>query len=312
MRSWLRVTLLLALALCGCKREVKHTVERIEVSGPTVTDNPVLALSQEQVRALLVEKLTSQGSFVLLKSGQRPSEDAAPVRLTLELAFTREAQKEGRPGTYAEVGATLSLRIRGAEGDSRYEVVGLGEVKIPGESLDERQEAVRQALGIALQRAAAAAHLQLVAAGKKDDALVKDLQSSDPQVRAYAVRVLAERRNPAAAPALREQLKSEEPDEVRQAIGALVELKDAQSVPAIIEAAPGKDPAFLREIIFALGAIGGEEAEAYLFTVAEGHDHEVIQESARQALEELRARGGRGAGRRASEDNDATKGERSQ
>jgi hypothetical protein len=313
MRSWPTVLLLLALALCGCKREAKHTVERIEVSGPTVTDNPVLALSPEQVRTLLVEKLSAQGSFVLLKAGQRPAEEAVPVRMTLELAFTREAQKAGRPGTYAEVGATLSLRRRGEDGDSRYEVVGLGEVKISGESLDERQEAVREALGIALEHAAVAAHLQLAALDKPDEALVKELQAEDPQAREYALRVLAERKNPAAGPVLLERLKSNDADEVRRAIGGLVELKDAQAVPPLIELARGKDPVFLREIIFALGAIGGEEAEAYLFTVAEGHDHEAIREAAQQALDELHARSGGGLNaRHSSGDNDAGKGERSE
>jgi hypothetical protein len=320
MRSSLRVTLLLALALCACKREVKHTVERVEVSGPTVTDNPVLALSPEQVRTLVVQKLSAQGSFVLLKPGQRPAEDAAPVRIKLELAFTREAQKEGRSGTYAEVGAMLELRRREKDGDSRYEVVGLGEVKIPGESLDERQEAVRQALGIALERAATGAHLQLVALDKKDDALVKDLQSEDPQVREYALRVLADRKNEAAAPMLRERLKSDDPDEVRRAIGGLVELKDTEAVPALIDLSRGKDPVFLRELLFALGAIGGDEAEAYLYTVAEGHDHEAIREVAQQALEELNARGKEGGGRgsggdsggKDGKDEGKGKGERSQ
>ena len=290
MRSWLRVSLVLALALLGCKREVKYAVERVEVSGPTVADNPVLALSPEQVRSLLLEKLAAQGHFLLLKPGQHPPEDAAPVRLTLELAFTREAQKDGRPGTFAEVGATLELRRRGDDG-GRYEVVGMGEVKVPGDSLDERQEAIRQSLGLALEHAVAGAHLQLAAVDKSDGALVKDLASGDLEVREYAIRVLAERRNPAVSPVLLERLKSNEPDEVRRAIGGLVSLRDAQAAPALIELARGKDPSFLREILFALGAIGGEEAEAYLYTVAEGHDQEAIRETAQQALDEMHARG---------------------
>ena len=289
MRAWLRMSVVLALALTGCKREVKHAVERVEVSGATVADNAVLALSPEQVRALLVEKLSQQGSFVLLKSGQHPSDDAPPVRMTLELAFTREAQKDGRPGTYADVGATLSLRRKGGESGTHYEVVGLGEVKVLGEGLDERQDAVRQALSEALEHAVRAAHLQLAALDKPDEVLVKELRAEDADVREYAIRVLAERRNPAVAPVLIERLKSNDADEVRRAIGGLVELREAQAVPALIELARGKEPSFLREILFALGAIGGEEAEAYLFTVAEGHDHEAIREAAQQALDELHA-----------------------
>jgi len=263
-------------------------VERVEVSGSTVTDNPVLALSPEQVRMLLLEQVSRQGSFVLLKPGQPLSEEVPPVRLTLELAFTREAQKDGRPGTYADVGATLSLRRKGIEPGTRYEIMGLGEVKILGEGLDERQEAVRQALMLALSHAVVGAHLQLLALDKSDDALLKDLQAGDAEIREYAVRVLTERHNPAVTPVLMERLKSNDADEVRRAIGGLVELRDAQAVPPLIELARGKEPSFLREIIFALGAIGGDEAEAYLFTVAEGHDHEAIREAAQQALDELR------------------------
>lgn len=313
MRSWPTLACVLALALTGCKREVKHAVERVEVSGATVTDNPVLAMSPEQVRALLVDKLSAQGSFILLKAGQRPPEDASPVRMTLELAFTRESQKDGRPGTFAEVGATIELRRRSGEATSRYEVAGLGEVKMADDSLDERQEAVRRALGLALEHAATAAHLQLAALDKPDDALVKELASQDGQVRDFALRVLAERRNPAALPALLEKLKASEPDEVRRAIGGLVELRDPQAAPALIELARGKDPSFLREIVYALGAIGGDEAEAYLFTVAEGHDHEAIREAAQQALDEMHARArGLNARREAGAGEDAGKGERAQ
>lgn len=295
MQTRRKVWLLVLLCLGACKRDVKHLVEKVEVVGATVTDNAILALTPAQVQAMLMEQLSSHGGFVLPKPGQKPPQDAVPVRMTLELAFTREAQKEGRSGTYAEVGATLTLRRRSGPVSTRYEVAGLGEVKVAGDSLDERQEAVRRALATALERASAAAHLQLVAIEKPDDALVKDLAADDPNVREYALRVLAERKNPAAAQALLDKLKGDDADEVRRAIGGLVELKDARAVPMLIDLARGKDASFLKEIIFALGAIGGEEAEAYLYTVAEGHDQASIREAAQQAMSELQARTGKRA-----------------
>ena len=61
-------------------------------------------------------------------------------------------------------------------------------------------------------------------------------------------------------------------------------------MPGLIDLGRAKEASFLREIVYALGAIGGEEAEAYLFTMAQGHDEPVIRASAQQALDELKSR----------------------
>ena len=60
-------------------------------------------------------------------------------------------------------------------------------------------------------------------------------------------------------------------------------------MPALIDLSRGKDVGFLQEIVFALGEIGGSEAEAYLYTVAQGHDQPAIQAAAQQALDTLYA-----------------------
>jgi len=101
------------------------------------------------------------------------------------------------------------------------------------------------------------------------------------------VRVLTDRRNPAVVQALLGQLGGSDPDEVRRAIGALVELKEKRAVPLLIELGNAHDPVFLREVIYALAGIGGEEAQAYLYTVAQGHDNPAIRDAAQQALDEL-------------------------
>ncbi len=275
------------LLLASCSRKAdRYLVDRIDVEGDTVERNAVMALTPAQVQALLEAKLIAQGGFDLIRPGHAAPEGAAPLKLKLVLEFTREAHKEGRPGTWAEVGATLAVRGGGDE-LARYELVGLGEVQVNGESLDERQASVRRALEAALEQTVESAALQLAAVSKQDAALVKDLSSTDPRVREFAVRVLADRKNPAAVEPLLERLKSPEGQEVRRAIGGLVALKDARAVPALIDLAREKDLMFLREIVFALGAVGGEEAEAYLFTVAQGHDQPAIRAAAQEALDEV-------------------------
>jgi HEAT repeat protein len=109
-------------------------------------------------------------------------------------------------------------------------------------------------------------------------------------VRELAIAVLAERRDPAVVPALLGRLQSEDVTVVRRTIGQLVEIGDDRASIALIDLSRGKDLGFQRELLFALGSLGGEEAEAYLFTVAQGHDQPAIRAVAAQALEELKNR----------------------
>jgi HEAT repeat protein len=214
---------------------------------------------------------------------------ARPWRVTLELPYTREVLRDGGSHTFAEVGANVVLERFGGEVPERYEVTALGEVRVAGETAEARQEALRGALEDVLRQVAETAALQLAALERADDALVKDLRAEDSRVRDFALRVLAERQHPAAAPLLVEQLKAGDMDTVRRAIGSLVEMRARSAVPALIELARGKEDGFLQELVFAVGEIGGAEAEAYLFTVAQGHDEPAIQAAARQALDTLYA-----------------------
>jgi len=72
-------------------------------------------------------------------------------------------------------------------------------------------------------------------------------------------------------------------------MGALVEMKAGASVPVLIDLARGRDLGFVQEIVFAVGEIGGPEAEAYLYTMAQGHDAPAVQAAAQQALDTLYA-----------------------
>jgi hypothetical protein len=284
----LLATCVLLLGLLGaCRQQSRYPVEKVEVSGATVRDNAWLGLGPDQVRERFDRALKASGRFEVLE--KKADREVRPWRLTLELPFTREVRKEGETHTYAEVGANLVLERFGGELPERYEVVGLGETRVEGSTPEARQQAVRAALEDALRQISETASLQLTALERSDDALVADLQASDSRMREFALRTLAERRHPVAAPLLIEQLKSNEADTVRRAIGALVEMRARSAVPALIDLAKGRDMGFLQEIVFAVGEIGGNEAEAYLFTVAQGHDQPAIQAAAQQALDTLYA-----------------------
>jgi hypothetical protein len=291
----------IAAAVCPACKESKHVVGQIGIAEETLRGNPMLGMSADRVNELFLHKL-SQGPFDLPSVSRRASSGEPPIGLRLEIAFTREAQKEGRDGTFAEVGAQLTIRRKETGGSASYEVVGVGESKLGSEDPESRRSAMRLALSSALDQVTALAHLQLAAIDKSDSALVKDLSAKDARTREFAVRVLSARKNPAVERALLDKLQGSDPDAVRRAIGALVELKNAGVVPYLIDLAKGKDPSFVREIIFALGEIGGDEAEAYLYTVAEGHDQPVVRAAAQKALDELRART-RSAGRADSKAN---------
>src|SRR5262249_26294256 len=278
-----------SLVLVACPRGSKHPIDRVEVSLTPLAEVDMLPVREAQIREQLLEKLRANGHFDIAQPDQHNFREA-PARLQLELSFVRQVRPEGSAHFDAEAGAVLVIRRTVGDVRSSYELDSIGRARISGESLDEKQVAARRALGSALDELVTSAALQLAALDKRDSDLGKDLRSRDVRVRQCAIRVLADRKNPAVEPALLEELKSCEIDSVRRAISGLVELKDARAVPALIDLGRGQDLNFLREIVFALGAIGGEEAEAYLYTVAQGHDDPEIRESAQQALRELRAR----------------------
>jgi hypothetical protein len=283
----LLVTCVLLLAACR-QQSSRYPVEKVDVSGATVRDNAWLGLEAEQVRERFARALESSKRFEVLEE-KADRAKVRPWRLTLELPYTREVQKDGEPHTYAEVGANLVLERFGGDVPERYEVVGLGETRVEADTPEARQRAIRAALEDVLRQVSETASLQLAALERSDDALVADLQASDARMREFALRTLADRKHPVAAPLLIEQLKSGEADTVRRAIGALVEMRARSAVPALIDLARGRDLGFLQEIVFAVGEIGGTEAEAYLYTVAQGHDQPAIQAAAQQALDTLSA-----------------------
>lgn len=292
MKPGLLITLV-ALMLGACRsREPRFPVAHVSLKGATVVDNGLLGQAPSEVRDLFSETLRDSHHFELLDEGgekEKGKDGKGAWSLTLELPFTRESLRDGSAYSFAEVGATLEVERRGPEGVQHYQVVGLGEVRVEKKDAEARRTALREALKRALTQVSEAAGMQMAAADREDAALLQDLQSQDDRVREFALRVLADRRNPAAAPLLIRQLQDEDPQSVRQAIGALVEMKARDAVPALIELVKDREIGFVQEVVFAIGEIGGTEAEAYLFTVAQGHDQPDVQAAAKQALDTLYA-----------------------
>ncbi|MGE6758817.1 HEAT repeat domain-containing protein [Corallococcus interemptor] len=277
------------LFLGACRSQApRYPVAPVELAGATLRDNALLGFGPEGVRELFDDALETSGRFE--RVGDAAPKKARPWRLSLEVPFTREVLKDGNPHSFAEVGANLSLERFGGNTPQRYEIVGLGEAAVEEDSADGRRTAMRAALESVLRQVTESAVLQLAALDRADEALVADLQATDARVREFALRTLAERKHPAAAPLLIERLKdTSDADQVRRTIGALAEMKAKSAVPALIDLARGKDSGFLQEIVFAVGEIGGPEAEAYLYTVAQGHDTPSVQAAAQQALDTLYA-----------------------
>jgi hypothetical protein len=277
------------LFLGACRSQApRHPVAPVELTGATLRDNTLLGFGPEGVEELFSAALKASGRF------EQVADDAPkkvqPWRLSLEVPFTREVLKDGNPHSFAEVGANLSLERFGGNTPQRYEVVGLGEAPVSEDSPEGRRAAMRGAMESVLRQVTESAVLQLTALERSDDALVTDLQATDSRIREFALRTLAERKHPSAAPLLIERLKdTSDAEQVRRTIGALAEMKARSAVPALIDLARGRDSGFLQEIVFAVGEIGGPEAEAYLFTVAQGHDTPAVQAAAQQALDTLYA-----------------------
>ncbi|HEY8209811.1 MAG TPA: HEAT repeat domain-containing protein [Myxococcaceae bacterium] len=268
--------LVLCLASAGCKRDRPYPVERVEIGAWGSLSRAGLTASRSDIESVLTSRLAAAGfQSVEVARDDEPPEGA--LKLTLDVPMAQADPPR--------VGVRLQLRPRAAASSSatRYESEGIGEATAGAQG----ESAVRAALETAIDQALRRARVQLQAAGKTDDALVKDLASPDSTVRDSAVRVLTDRRNPAVVQALLDQLGGGDADDVRRAIGALVELKETRAVPPLIELGNAHDPVFLREVIYALAGIGGEEAQAYLYTVAQGHDNAAIREAAQQALDEL-------------------------
>ena len=281
---------LCALVVCGCKRETKTVLAKVDVDAEELLKESALGWFPGELNGRIAAAMGANG-LPVVKEGQSAPSGAQVLkgRLSLESEIT-----QARNATPAEVAVAAVLQLKGPELGTLDSVSAHKEVPLKGPGPEDRREATVHAVEAVLDEIAAEAGALVRASNQKDAELEKALTSPEARTRLFAMKVLADRKNPAAVPPLLEQLKSDDLDVVRSAIGALVELKDPRAVPAMIDASHARDNLFQREVVFALGAIGGEEAQAYLFTMAQGHDEPVIRASAQQALDELKAKAKQG------------------
>ncbi|HET7784984.1 MAG TPA: HEAT repeat domain-containing protein [Myxococcales bacterium] len=285
----------LALAAAACKSSPPHgalAVGRVVVGEAALAGKPEIAESVEHLRVELREALEASGRFTMREGG--------PV--TVQLEIDRAQRTLAPPATpdplqpldereVADVALTLEMISTGAQGDIDR-LIAEGAARRATNADDSLDPAVRHAafdaaLDAALRDAVAALRDQIDARNKNEAALIRDLSDPSPRLRDYAIRVLADRRSPAAVPALIARLQDPSPEVARRAAGALIAIGDRRAVPPLIEMTHHRRSEDVGPILYAISSLGGPEAEAFLFTLESGAPDEETRRSARAAYGEL-------------------------
>ncbi|TNE44203.1 MAG: HEAT repeat domain-containing protein [Deltaproteobacteria bacterium] len=125
---------------------------------------------------------------------------------------------------------------------------------------------------------------------KTSKELTQALSSKDVHEQRHAVLLLGQRKYKPAVDKMIPLLKSQNRGVLLATIGALVRLRAKKAAVPLIKLSRQREGAFLAQILSALGEIGGEDAKGYLFTIASSHNNKLLQQSAQEALEELKQR----------------------
>ena len=285
----------LAIAVTACKPSVPGgslVVGYIAVSEASLAGKPEIAESSESLRKEVRVALEASGRFRV--------RDGGPVRIQLEI--DRAQRTLAPPAAFdpakplveqemADVAVTLEMTSTGAQGDVER-LVAEGSARRPTNADDSLDPAARHAafdaaLDAALRDAVGALDQQIDARHKTEDALLKDLTAADARVRDYAIRVLADRRSPAAVPHLIARLQDPNPEVARRAAGALIAIGDRRAVTPLIEMTRHRRPEDTGPILYAIASLGGPEAEAFLFTLESGAPDEETRRAAKGAYDDL-------------------------
>ena len=285
----------LALAAAACRPSSPGrglVVGSIAVSEATLLGKPEIAESSENLRKEVRAALEASGRFSVREGG--------PVRIQLEIE--RAQRTLAPPAVFdpakplveqevADVAVTLELTTTGGQGEIER-LLAEGAARKPTNADDSLDPAARHAafdaaLDAALRDAVAALGTQLDARGKTDDELIRDLTVSDPRLRDYAIRVLADRRSPAAVPQLIARLQDPTPEVARRAAGALIAIGDRRAVTPLIEMTRHRRAEDVGPILYAIASLGGPEAEAFLFTLESGAPDEETRRAAKGAYQDL-------------------------
>jgi hypothetical protein len=268
-------------------------VGAIAISEKGLAGTPEIGEPAETIRKELAQDLEGTGRFVMKQGG--------PVQIRLEIDRAQRTMApvpvvqpdENGPQEreMAVVGVSLEMTSTGPQGDIDR-LLAEGEARRPtnaDDSLDPaaRHAALDAALDAAMLEAVLAMRDQIDARRKTEPQLIADLDAKDPRVRDYAIRVLADRRSPAAVPQLIARLSDPNPDVARRAAGALITIGDRRAVGPLIETTRKRRPEDVGPILYAIASLGGPEAEAYLFTLESGSPDEEIRRAAKGAYADL-------------------------
>lgn len=277
----IRVGLVAALLVAGCSRGGPGSIHVVSVR---VTGTPLEALREAGLDEAALEAAAREG---LGAAGFRAGEGKRPHRAEISVAGVRLVPPEA-PGGAPRVEVAVELALSPAEPGQGGVAREAGTAAVPV-ARDPRQ-AWREAVRRAARAAADGLALAYVEEAKPVERLIADLSSEDPRVRDHAVRVLADRRSPAAVPALLARLEDEDRRVVHRAVGALAQIGDERAVAPLIDLSRTADPSLAARVARIIGDIGGAEAEGYLLTVEAGDPDPRVRAAARDALVELRAR----------------------
>lgn len=290
MRSLAAPLALLGLAAgAGACREAPHCTVVAVAVGPGVPPGQLaeLGIGADDLRQAAREALSRTRGFSV--ADREPPGGGARCRAAVSLLgaqLTRRPVPDAPPeSAVTRMEVVLELKVEPLEGEGFREAERWGE---PVRPTDAPVDSLRRALGGAAAKAAAAVALAFAEAAKPEAEVVRDLDSGDPRVRDYAVRVLAERRSPAAVPGLVARLKDPDPAVVERAVGALAQIRDRRSVIPLIELTYRREGPFVAQLVRIIGDLGGPEAEAFLATLASGYSDAAVKQAAREALAELR------------------------
>jgi hypothetical protein len=280
-----------AEGLAGCSRKPEPCL----ITGVTVVQGDgssrleALGLDRDELRFMTLRALGRTAGFQV-PSGE-PPRGARRCRAGVSIL---DARLSAKGTTLAEILVRLEV-APGEDADAISETVRSAESVEPGEAV---LAAFRRAVEGGAARAASGLALAIAEAQKPDALVIQDLESGNPRLRDLAVRVLADRKNPVAVPALLARLQDPDPDVADRAVGALAQIGDPRAVGPIIELSRRREGPFVAQMVRIVGDIGGAEAEAYLETMLAGHPDPAVVSAAREALRDARRRNpdGRGKG----------------
>ncbi|MFL5421572.1 MAG: HEAT repeat domain-containing protein [Myxococcales bacterium] len=278
--------LLLAFA-CNRVPAGAIAVGSVSISDANLAGNPELGIAGEGARRELANAVEATGKFVLRPEGN------ARIRLEVEAARRISLMTAAGPDReLADVELTLELTAPSGKGEIE-KMLSEGTGRVPTETEtsadpEARLAAFGAAFRAALDDASRGLVWQVEARKKSDADLVHDLTAQDARLRDYAVRALADRRNPAVVPQLLNRLSDDNPVVALRAVGALVAIGDRRAVDPLIEMTRHTKPQVTAQILYALASLGGPTAEAYLYTLESGAADDDVRRAATEALNELR------------------------